>query len=265
MHTSGRGMEFPRPCRSITGCFPLHVSLGTSLRLPCQFQLKIRSLPTMKSTGHPHTFHAATSLPGAMSWGPNADTGPTRLNVSTRTCSHSGPPTLGLPARAERAHGVPVPGRAGPDERGTVRADHLPLGPAGPFSPMPPSLESRPAPRQVTNWLGEFLRKMDDAEECPGHQREAGPQARPRMPDAVAPVHHGDPPPDPMAVAASGLQQQAPITVTLTPEQAKWMPRWYLRGKVLSPDSAHPPWMSADEPAGRAGASIHAPAFPAQS
>jgi len=41
---------------------------------------------------------------------------------------------------------------------------------------------------------------------------------------------------------AGGWQPGAPVT--LTPEQAKWVPRWYMKGTVLSAESATPSWMN---------------------
>ena len=43
---------------------------------------------------------------------------------------------------------------------------------------------------------------------------------------------------------ACGSQAQGPLT--LTPDEAKFMPRWFLMGKGLAANSIAPPWLTTE-------------------
>ncbi len=76
---------------------------------------------------------------------------------------------------------------------------------------------------------------------------------------ARGPVGAGLPPGLSMG-GSPGQQPDAPLT--LTQAQAKWAPRWFIRGAGLSADSAVPAWMNAGT-AGNAGVPGHPSRRPA--
>ncbi len=137
----------------------------------------------------------------------------------------------------------------------------LSSGPASPCSTPPMSPTSRPTSTLTSDWLdalvqdqvaaGAFQAAPGEAEARRPAALASGPQARQRMPDpAPGPSSQATGravgaalAPRPAADGWGGLQPAA--TITLTAAQARWVPRWFLRGLALSPDSAIPSWMNA--------------------
>jgi hypothetical protein len=146
-------------------------------------------------------------------------------------------------------------------------------GPASPSSTPP----SSPTSRRTSEWLDELLRRQAVALESPLQGRPARARwvpdippekpwasplqetrttaaspARRQMPEEATPMQESLsaelpdvtrglaagrlPRATSMERRAPGLQPGAPV-VTLTEDQAKWVPRWYLRGAVLSAES----------------------------
>ncbi len=142
----------------------------------------------------------------------------------------------------------------------------LSSGPASPCSTPPMSPTSRPIARLTSDWLdalvqdqvaaGAFQAATGEAGARRPAASASGPQDRQRMPEPVSGTLPPGPspqatgrasgaglPPGPSMDGVPGLQP--PALITLTPAQAKWVPRWFLRGVALSADSAVPSWMNA--------------------
>lgn len=101
------------------------------------------------------------------------------------------------------------------------------------------------------------LPKAAEKMSCPAWQwvpEMSAPTSGPGSAGTVQPL-------PPAMTEIAGSQPQGPLT--LTQEEAKFVPRWFLRGKVLSANSMVPPWLAAEpgQPSHPAGP-VHLPRRP---
>lgn len=105
-------------------------------------------------------------------------------------------------------------------------------------SARPALKEGRAVAPQAGPWTPEA------AEPSPGYRPASMPPPQTQGPTG------GGLTPEPAMAAAAWQQPDAPLT--LTSAQAKWVPRWFVKGAGLSAHSAVPEWMTAGA-AGNAG------------